>query len=347
MTNNTVKGTKKSAFTGSTTIPNGSYFDFVVNGQNLHIKDTDFYAALAVTGSIVQEGDPNGTPMLDKQGSVNAIRNITAGFGISSTINPYNGITLSTSSTFDETGATLVDDISVSSPVWRSIVAGSGVTATGATGTITLASDITADIATQAQSFDKSSVKASSPELISNDVRVQNYSVFNSTGVVSSALAAGASLNINTLLLESGETAIGITPAYKTIADAAQATFTDETNDKFLFPSNLHTYNNEYSSYVCRVSLTIDHGAVSTNQAINIYCSLKRQLDDSIVSQSLKVIHNHASETGKIMTFEFTTFVNTESDPYVVDGVYIDLTSDAQSSASFTLTNADIRIFKI
>jgi len=139
MTNNTVKGTKKSAFTGSTTIPNGSYLDFVVNGQNLRIKDTDFYAALAVTGSIVQEGDPSGTPMLDKQGSVNAIRNITAGFGISSTINAYNGVTLSTSSTFDETGATLVDDITASSPVWRSVVAGEGVTVTAGAGTIEIA----------------------------------------------------------------------------------------------------------------------------------------------------------------------------------------------------------------
>lgn len=345
--NNTVKGTKKSGFIASTTIPSGSYLDFVVNGQNLSIKDTDFFAALAVTGAIEQEGNPVGAPVLDKQGSLNAIRNITGGFGINAAIDSYNGIELSTDFSFNETGATLVDDVDAASPVFRSIVSGSGITATGATGTITLASDITADIATQAQSFGKSGVKASSPELISNDVRIQNYSVFNSTGVVSSALAAGASLNINTLLLEAGETAIGITPTYKTIADATQTTFTDETNDKFLFPSNLHTYNNEYSSYVFRVTLTIAHGAVSTNQAINIYCSLKRQLDNSIISQSLKVIHSHASDTDEILTFEFTTFVNTESDPYVVDGVYIDLTNDAQSSGSFTLTNADIRIFKI
>lgn len=135
--NNTVKGTKKSGFTGSTTIPSGSYLDFVVNGQNLRIKDTDFYAALAVTGSIVQEGDPSGTPMLDKQGSVNAIRNITAGFGISSTINPYNGITLSTDFTFDETGAKLVDDPSSPSPTFKSLTStDSSVTLTETPSTI-------------------------------------------------------------------------------------------------------------------------------------------------------------------------------------------------------------------
>jgi len=146
MTNNTVKGTKKSAFTGSTTIPSGSYLDFVVNGQNLRILDTDFYAALAVTGSIIQEGDPSGTPVLDVQGSVNAIRNIVGGFGITAAIDAYNGITLSTSSTFDQTGATLVDDIAASSPVWRSIVGGTGMTVTGATSTITLDAAIASQV---------------------------------------------------------------------------------------------------------------------------------------------------------------------------------------------------------
>jgi len=138
MTNNTVKGTKKSAFTGSTTIPSGAYLDFVVNGQNLRILDTDFYAALGVTGSIVQDGDPSGVPVLDVQGAVNAIRNIAGGFGITVAVDAYNGITLSTSSTFDQAGTTLVDDITASSPVWRSIVGGTGMTVTGATSTITL-----------------------------------------------------------------------------------------------------------------------------------------------------------------------------------------------------------------
>lgn len=122
MTNNTTKGVKKSAFTGSSTIPSGSYLDFVVNGQNLRIKDTDFYAALNVTGSIVQEGDPLGTPMLDKQGAVNAIRNITAGFGIKSAINPYNGVTFSTAFSFDETGAALVDNAKASAPTFKSLI---------------------------------------------------------------------------------------------------------------------------------------------------------------------------------------------------------------------------------
>jgi hypothetical protein len=146
MTNNTVKGTKKSAFTGSTTIPSGAYLDFVVNGQNLRILDTDFYAALGVTGSLVQDGDPSGTPVLDVQGSVNAIRNITPGFGISSTINAQNGITFATDFSFDQTGATLVDDVAASAASFRSLVSGDGVTITTATGQITITADVAASV---------------------------------------------------------------------------------------------------------------------------------------------------------------------------------------------------------
>ena len=93
--NNTNIGVKKSQFVGSEIIPNGSYFDFVVNGKNLRIKDTDFYRALNVIGSIIQDGDPLGVPVLDAQGSVNAIRNLSAGAGISLAVNPQNGITIS------------------------------------------------------------------------------------------------------------------------------------------------------------------------------------------------------------------------------------------------------------
>ena len=138
MTNNTVKGTKKSNFIGNTLIPSGTTFDFVTNGQNQKILDTDLYAALNVTGSLVQIGDPTGTPVLDIQGSVNGIRNITPGFGISSTINAENGITFATAFTFNQTGAKLVDDVTAAAPVFRSIVGGSGATVAEADGTITV-----------------------------------------------------------------------------------------------------------------------------------------------------------------------------------------------------------------
>jgi len=97
--------TKKSDFTGKTLIPSGSTFDFVINGSNFKILDTDFFAALGVTGTIVQDGAVAGTPVLDTQGTVNNIRNLEDGSGVKSSVSPENGITLEHNFTFDSSGA--------------------------------------------------------------------------------------------------------------------------------------------------------------------------------------------------------------------------------------------------
>lgn len=75
------KGVRKSDFPGKTTLPAGLTFDFVVDGANFKIPLADFLAALNVTGTIVQLG--TGTAVLRISGSVNEIRDIIAGAGIS------------------------------------------------------------------------------------------------------------------------------------------------------------------------------------------------------------------------------------------------------------------------
>ena len=90
------QGKRKSAFIANALIPSGSYFDFVINGTNYRILDTDFFAALGVTGTIVQDGDPLGTPVLDTQGTVNNIRNIEvdSDSGIAASVSAQNGLYL-------------------------------------------------------------------------------------------------------------------------------------------------------------------------------------------------------------------------------------------------------------
>jgi hypothetical protein len=347
MTNNTVKGTKKSNFIGNTLIPSGTTFDFVTNGQNQKILDSDLYAALNVTGTIVQEGDPSGTPILDKQGATNAIRNITSGFGISAVINPYNGVTFATDFTFNQTGVTLVDDTTASAALWRSIVSGAGVSVVGSAGVITISSDITGNIASQLEYFNKSATKLATPSNIALDYRVQNFHIENSTGVVSSVIAAGGSLNVNTLLLEAGESSLGVVPAFKNVSNVAQTTFTDETNDKFLFPSNLNTFNNVYSLYQVRANIIVSHPILTTTQNITITASLKRVSDNSIVVSDEYTIQNHAADSGRKLTFNQPTYVNSETDPYVVGGVYFDVSTSALSSGSLTVTGVDFVVFKI
>lgn len=87
---------KTSNFPALTTLPSDTEFSFISGQTNFTITLNDFLAALNVTGSIVQDGDPLGTPVLDKQGAVNKIRNLEEGAGIKLSVSPQNGLIVDT-----------------------------------------------------------------------------------------------------------------------------------------------------------------------------------------------------------------------------------------------------------
>jgi len=121
-------GVKKSQFIGDTAAPPSSAtFDYVYNGRNTKIPFSDLIASLGVTGSIEQGGPALTVPVLDSQGSVNVIRNLKAGFGVSIEIDTENAIEIATDFTFNSTGVAIVDDPASPSPTFRSLIAGDGV----------------------------------------------------------------------------------------------------------------------------------------------------------------------------------------------------------------------------
>ena len=65
---NQSKGRKISQFLQHDFIPVGSKFTYISGGTNYQILDSDFYASLGVTGTIVQDGAVTGTPILDTAG---------------------------------------------------------------------------------------------------------------------------------------------------------------------------------------------------------------------------------------------------------------------------------------
>tara|TARA_R110002096_G_scaffold315227_2_gene509443 strand:+ start:4673 stop:6259 length:1587 start_codon:yes stop_codon:yes gene_type:complete len=95
---------KKSNFPALTTVDDGSTFDFVASGQNFKITKADLLAALGVTGTLSQEGDVTGTPVLDGAGTDYLIRNLEAGDGINIGVSPDNGILISVPSVDAEVG---------------------------------------------------------------------------------------------------------------------------------------------------------------------------------------------------------------------------------------------------
>ena len=141
MTNNRKINVKKSQFSASTNIPGDATLDYVSQSTNLKITFADFVTNLGVTGTIGQVGSVSGTPVLDTQGAFNGIRNLEPGPGISTSISPENGLTISSSFTFDTAGVALVDNPASPNPMFRSLLEGPGIDIEAATGTITFTAD--------------------------------------------------------------------------------------------------------------------------------------------------------------------------------------------------------------
>jgi len=133
------QGRKKSQFTQQSTVLANSYLDYFVNGTNYKIAYNDFVTGLGVTGTIVQDGAVTGAAVLDVDGSINKIRNIENGSGVSANISAENGIKLSHNFVNDGTGTPLFLSTAADQPVFASLVAGNGIALTSTDNYVTIA----------------------------------------------------------------------------------------------------------------------------------------------------------------------------------------------------------------
>lgn len=121
---------KKSGFNASTTVPSSATLDYVYNGVNTKITFANFVSNLGVTGTIVQDGAVTGTPVLDTAGSVNNIRNLEDGAGVTASVSAENGITLSHSFVQDTTGLPILLNATDLTPDLISLTGSGGITLT-------------------------------------------------------------------------------------------------------------------------------------------------------------------------------------------------------------------------
>ena len=138
---NQTNGIKKSAFAALTEAPDGATFDFVSNGQNFKILKSDLLTGLGVTGTIVQAGAVTGTPVLDVSGTINNIRNLEFGAGISGAVSPENGISIAHNFTQDLTGLPVLINPTEDSPTIASLTGSGGITVTASDGNIDISGD--------------------------------------------------------------------------------------------------------------------------------------------------------------------------------------------------------------
>jgi len=215
----------------------------------------------------------------------------------------------------------------------------------------TIARGVT-QLATQLEFFNKNSTKSITALNIFNDVRNERYSVGNTIAGLSQVLpfgnaaVGGNGYNLLTSLLAVNEDQkSNIVIPYRNIANAVQTKYLDEVNNKFLFPSNLFTYNNNNTAFTIRATVVCDI-ASTIGDSVKFYIRLLRVIDNSIISSKSVSQAEFPAQTGAIVTVEFKVFVETETDPFVLNGMYIDMLNDTGGNDAVTITSISVRIFK-
>lgn len=124
---NQTSSRKISSFVAGTTIPSSAKFTYVSGGVNYQIDISDFQTSLGVTGSIEQTGDSTGLPILQTSGSVNKIRNLENGAGITTSVSPLNGAKISQNIVNGSGGVDIIESLTAAQILHRNIKAGSGI----------------------------------------------------------------------------------------------------------------------------------------------------------------------------------------------------------------------------
>ena len=118
---------KISNFSQVTSFAQTDLVNIVRSSTNYTVPFSAYAAALGVTGTINPVGGV-GTPILEQPtATTNNIRTIEDGPGIIASVSAQNGIKLTQNFTFNKSGVPLIVDETLTSPVFRSIVAKSGM----------------------------------------------------------------------------------------------------------------------------------------------------------------------------------------------------------------------------
>ena len=232
------------------------------------------------------------------------------------------------------------------------------------------------ELATPTEYFNKNSTKAITADDIAEDVRILRYGVFNDTATVAVTIPTGDSTvdgtgnfvhgyNLLTPFLATNESRAGASNLiYKNISNSTQTTYLQEdaTTDpnqansnlnKYLFPSNLNTYNNTYTTFSIRVRITLETlGSLGGNNAFIVLRLLRGDFNannEKIVDKADITLTDFPANSVLEFTRYFAfTFVSGESDPYVNDGVRLDIIESDLSTdtADIQINSVNIAIEK-
>ena len=118
---------KISSFNVSTSLNDSDLFTFVVNGTNKNIAYSSFKTDLGVTGSLSQEGDPLGAPVLEQNGTTYNIRNLESSKGIIASVSAQNGVVLGANFSQGAVGVPIITDLNADIYQVKTLEAGTNI----------------------------------------------------------------------------------------------------------------------------------------------------------------------------------------------------------------------------
>jgi|14BtaG_2_1085337.scaffolds.fasta_scaffold00387_5 hypothetical protein len=221
--------------------------------------------------------------------------------------------------------------------------------------------------ASSTEYFDKDNTKIITANDVANDVRLSGYSVIQESDTsgspprppVGNPFATGGSFvtgyNLLTTFTTANENKFGgANTVYRDVTNNVQNTFLAEdptpANNKLLFPSSLHTYNEGYVSYSIRVNIKATAAGTFAGNNGHYYVRVIRFGLNTIARNYGAFIVSDSSNGDRILvpTMTLNTFVDSESDPFVNGGIVIDIIKDVDSTdpANININYIDITISK-
>lgn len=234
------KDIRKSDFIEITQSESGDYLDLVRNGQNFKIKQSNLVTDFGVTGSLVPVGGASAIPVLETIASVNNIRGMEGGSGISTTLSAQNGVSIQQNYDVDKGGVPIMINETALQPTLVSLEAGAGISVGASGKSIQIALSATPPSTKTVIVYEEADFPSPVGDLITlepdtyyqvvadistaNRLKFQEGTILAGSDYIITLAYTGVGIFINAADVNFKLTNISITAATGTIGDASSST---------------------------------------------------------------------------------------------------------------------------
>lgn len=209
-------------------------------------------------------------------------------------------------------------------------------------------------LATAQEALELSSTTSLSPFVMNDIAGVRPLNIVNEITGLTQTLAIGGSYNLmEDFILVNEDTRPATAYIFKDSGGVVQANFLEvqaPTSDNFYrFAAPEQTYllptDKSFVAYLFRLNIDIDIPGLANNETIMLSVNLERVVGtpETLIEVSDFLFEGiRAAEGGHKLTALFFTWVNTDLDPFVDNGVRVVILNSGDSDKAVTVTRSDI-----